>query len=195
MYKSDVKVQNTNPWFYGLVGLGLSILLPVGIRAYVAEARYIPSEAMVPTLEVNDRLFVEKLSYLFHEPERGDIIVFWPNDRLRQQQPKLKDAFIKRVIGLSGDKIEVKRGWVYVNDQPLREDYIAAEPDYEWGSEIVPPNSYFVLGDNRNNSYDSHFWGFVPRENIIGRAIFRFWPPGRIGNLRLDLSGNSDKNR
>jgi signal peptidase I len=184
MYKSDIKLQNTNPWFYGLVGLGLNTLLSVSVRAYIAEARYIPSQSMSPTLEVNDRLIIEKLSYFFHVPERGDIVVFWPNDRLKQQQPHLKDAFINRIIGLPGDEIKVKGGQVYVNDQPLQENYIAAEPDYEWGLEIVPSNSYFVLGDNRNNSYDSHFWGFVPRENIIGRATFRFWPPDRISKLR-----------
>jgi signal peptidase I len=172
-----------NHWMEALKTIGLSLFLALGIRQFVAEARYIPSESMVPTLEVNDRLIIEKISYLVHPPQREDIIVFWPNDKLRQQQPKLKDAFIKRLIGLPGEKVEVRAGKVYINDQPLQEQYIEAPPDYEWGPEIVPKDSYLVLGDNRNNSYDSHFWGYVPRQNIIGRAAFRFWPPTRVGNV------------
>jgi signal peptidase I len=175
--------KEENPWLEAAKTIGLSLFLALGIRQFVAEARYIPSESMVPTLEINDRLIVEKISYLVNPPQREDIIVFWPNDRLRQQQPKLKDAFIKRLIGLPGEKVEVRAGRVYINDKPLQEKYIEAEPDYEWGPEIVPENAYLVLGDNRNNSYDSHFWGYVPRQNIIGRAAFRFWPPSRIGNV------------
>lgn len=177
-----------NPWLEVLKTIGLSLVLALGIRQFVAEARYIPSESMVPTLQVNDRLIVEKLDYYFHAPQRGDVIVFWPPERLHQLNPTLKDAFIKRVIGLPGEKIEVKGGVVYINDRPLREEYIAAPPDYQWGPEIVPQNSYLVLGDNRNNSYDSHFWGYVPRKNIIGRAAFRFWPPNRMGGIdRVNL--------
>jgi signal peptidase I len=180
---SSGKPLEENHWMEALKTIGLSLFLALGIRQFVAEARYIPSESMVPTLEVNDRLIIEKISYLVHPPQREDIIVFWPNDRLRQQQPKLKDAFIKRLIGLPGEKVEVRAGKVYINDQPLQEQYIEAPPDYEWGPEIVPKDSYLVLGDNRNNSYDSHFWGYVPRQNIIGRAAFRFWPPTRVGNV------------
>jgi signal peptidase I len=172
-----------NPWIEGLKTIGLSAILAFGIRQIVAEARYIPSESMLPTLEVNDRLIVEKVSYRFSNPQRGDIVVFWPTDRLKQENPSMKDAFIKRVIGLPGETIEVRGGRVYVNGQALRENYIAAEPEYQWGPEVVPEDSYLVLGDNRNNSYDSHFWGYVPRENIIGRAAVRFWPPGRVGEL------------
>jgi len=172
-----------NPWIEGLKTIGLSAILAFGIRQIVAEARYIPSESMLPTLEVNDRLIVEKISYRFNDPQRGDIVVFWPTERLKQENPSLKDAFIKRVIGLPGETIEVQGGRVYVNGQPLRENYIAAEPEYQWGPEVVPEDSYLVLGDNRNNSYDSHFWGYVPRDNIIGRAAVRFWPPGRVGEL------------
>jgi signal peptidase I len=177
------KVKSENSWVEAAKTIGLSLVLALGIRHFVAEARYIPSESMVPTLEVNDRLIIEKISYHFHPPQREDIIVFWPTDRLKQQNPELKDAFIKRVIGLPGDKVEVKNGTVFINDKPLREEYIAAKPDYQWGPQVVPPNSYLVLGDNRNNSYDSHFWGFVPQKNIIGRAVFRFWPPNRVGEI------------
>lgn len=176
--------KTENSWIEAAKTLGFSLLLAFGIRQFIAEPRYIPSESMVPTLEVNDRLMVEKLSYLFHPPNRGDVVVFWPPDRLKQQNPELKkDAFIKRVIGLPGDQVEVKEGKVFINNKPLIEDYIAAKPNYQWGPEIVPNDSYLVLGDNRNNSYDSHFWGYVPRQNLIGRAAFRFWPLPRIGGI------------
>jgi len=175
--------QEENAWVETLKTVGLSIVLALGIRHFVAEARYIPSESMVPTLQVNDRLIVEKIGYHFHNPERGDIIVFWPPDQLRQQNPSIKDAFIKRVIGLPGETVEVRNGTVYINNQPIKENYTAAPPDYQWGPKTIPDNQYLVLGDNRNNSFDSHFWGNVPRQNIIGRAIVRFWPLNRMGEI------------
>jgi len=170
-----------NPWVEGLKTIGLSAILAFGIRTFVAEARYIPSGSMEPTLQVNDRLIVDKLGYHFKSPQRGDIVVFSPTDTLEKQN--FHDAFIKRLIGLPGETVEVKGGRVYVNNQPLRENYIKENPDYHWGPQTVPQGSYLVLGDNRNNSYDSHYWGFVPRDKIIGRAIIRFWPVGRVGEI------------
>lgn len=156
-------------------------ILALGIRTFVAEARYIPSSSMEPTLEINDRLIIEKLSYHFREPLRGDVVVFSPTEALIKQN--FKDAFIKRVIGLPGDTVEVKGGKVYIDGQPLTENYIADKPDYNYGPVKVPEGQYLVLGDNRNNSYDSHYWGFVPKQKIIGRAAVRFWPPDRVGDL------------
>ncbi|MBE9011376.1 signal peptidase I [Pseudanabaenaceae cyanobacterium LEGE 13415] len=178
--------KDENPWVEGLKTIALSAVLALGIRHFVAEARYIPSGSMEPTLQVNDRLIIDKISYRFNNPERGDIVVFSPTAALERQN--FHDAFIKRVIGLPGDKVQVRGGRVYINDQPLREDYIGKEkaPQYEWGPQVVPPDSYLVLGDNRNNSYDSHYWGFVPRDKIIGRAIVRFWPPNRVGEIAPD---------
>ena len=172
----------TNPVVEGLQTLGLSVVLALGIRTFVAEARYIPSGSMEPTLEINDRLVVEKISYHFNPPERGDIVVFWPPDNLFPEG-KRRDAFIKRIIGLPGDTVEVAEGRVIRNGEVLEEDYIKAEPTYTWGPETVPEGSLLVLGDNRNSSYDSHSWGFVPVENVIGKAIVRFWPPSRVGGL------------
>ncbi|WP_347277516.1 signal peptidase I [Pseudanabaena sp. FACHB-2040] len=166
----------------GLQTIGLSVVLALGIRHFVAEARYIPSGSMEPTLEVNDRLVIEKISYHFNQPERGDIVVFWPPESLFPPGQR-RDAFIKRVIGLPGDTVEVREGQVFVDGTALEEDYIKAPPNYEWGPETVPEASYLVLGDNRNSSYDSHAWGYVPYENIIGRAVVRFWPPDRLGGL------------
>lgn len=171
-----------NPWMEGLKTIALSAVLAFGIRTFVAEARYIPSGSMLPTLQVNDRLIVDKLGYHFKDPERGDIVVFQPTEELERQ--KFHDAFIKRVIGLPGEKVEVKNGQVFVNDKPLKENYVEDAPQYQWGPQVVPQESYLVLGDNRNNSYDSHYWGFVPREKIIGRAVVRFWPMERVGEIK-----------
>jgi signal peptidase I len=161
--------------------LATAFILAIGIRTLVAEARYIPSSSMEPTLEINDRLIIEKISYRFRTPQRGDVVVFSPTDKLREQN--FKDAFIKRVIGLPGEKVEVKGGTVYVNGTALREKYIEESPEYKYGPVEVPPDQYLVLGDNRNNSYDSHYWGFVPRKNLIGRAVVRFWPFNRLGSI------------
>lgn len=144
------------------------------IKGLIAEARYIPSPAMLPTLEIGDRLIINKLDYRFKLPQRKDIIVFNPIPEL--QQRNYKDPFIKRIIGLPGETIQVKAGKVYINNQPLPENYISEPPTYQFGPVRVPPHSYFVLGDNRNNSFDSHYWGFVPKEYIIGRASKIFWP-------------------
>jgi signal peptidase I len=188
----DTTVNNTtvnvslgvpeNPWVEGLKTIALSAVLAFGIRTFVAEARYIPSGSMLPTLEINDRLIIDKVSYRLANPERGDIVVFDPTDELLKQN--YKDAFIKRVIGLPGEIVEVRDGKVFVNGKLLdKETYINDKPNYRWGPETVPQGQYLVLGDNRNNSYDSHFWGFVPKERIIGRAVVRFWPIGRMGGV------------
>jgi signal peptidase I len=165
----------------GLKTIGLILLFTFGIRTFVAEARYIPSGSMEPTLQVNDRLVIDKLTYDWNEPHRGDMVVFNPTRTLRQEN--FHDALIKRIIGLPGETVAVKKGTVYINGVPLPETYPAARPDYRFGPVVVPANSYLVLGDNRNNSYDSHYWGFVPRHDIVGRAVFRFWPLTRFGDL------------
>lgn len=162
--------------------LGLALAISVLIRLLIAEPRYIPSDSMVPTLNIDDRLVIEKVSYRFNAPTNGDIIVFEPPDILQQQGYSKDQAFIKRIIGLPGQTIDIKNGRVFIGDRPLEEDYIAELPDYFWqGPVTIPEDQYFVMGDNRNNSNDSHIWGFLPKENIIGRAVFRFWPFERIG--------------
>ncbi len=177
-----------NIWVEILKTLGLSAILAFGIRTFVAEARYIPSKSMVPTLQVDDRLIIDKVSYHFKQPQRGDIVVFMPPDEAAAvctgpRTQRSKDAYIKRVIGLPGEKIEVKQGRVFINDSPIKEAYLDSVPEYQYGPRVVPQDSYLVLGDNRNNSCDSHYWGFVPRENIIGHAIVRFWPLNRMGEV------------
>jgi signal peptidase I len=161
------------------IALGLAVL----IRVFVAEPRYIPSDSMVPTLQTGDRLVVEKISYRFRPPTPGEIIVFDPPQALQRQGYTKNQAFIKRIIGTSGQEIAIDNGLVYVDQQPLTEDYIAEPPSYHFQPMQVPSNQLFVMGDNRNHSNDSHIWGFLPIQNIIGRATFRFWPPNRIGFL------------
>jgi signal peptidase I len=173
-----------NPWIETGKTIFLSIFLAVGIQSFVARSYYIPSGSMLPTLQINDRLIVDKLSYRFANPVRGDIVVFDPPAKLG-----FKDAFIKRVIGLPGDRVEVKNGKVYVSDKVLSEKYIEEAPGYSWSSTsltpdgIIPEGHYLVLGDNRNNSYDGHYWGFIPKDRIIGKAVVRFWPIDRAGGI------------
>jgi signal peptidase I len=124
------------------------------------------------------------VGYKFGKPQRGDIVVFNPTARLERE--KYKDAFIKRVIGIPGDRVEVKNGKVFIDGKALKEGYIAEVPLYTWGPQTIPSGEYLVLGDNRNNSYDGHFWGFVPQDKIVGKAVLRFWPLNRLGGLSND---------
>lgn len=145
-------------------------------RAAVQPFR-VDGHSMDYTLHNNEVLLVDKISYDLHAPQRGDIIVFkFPLDPTRD--------FIKRVIGLPGDKVSVQNGKVFVNGVALTEPYEAQPPDYGPQSAVtVPAKSLYVLGDNRNNSYDSHSWGFVPYANIIGRAFLAYWPPSDLALL------------
>ncbi len=157
----------------------LALILTFILRSYVVEARQIPSGSMQPTLQIGDRLLIDKIVFKFSELNRKDIVVFAPPPEA--QVGNLRNDFIKRIIGLPGDTIEVTGGKVLVNGQRLTEPYIAQRPAYDYGPVTVPDGSVFVMGDNRNNSLDSHAWGFLPIENIKGRAFFRFWPVNRIG--------------
>lgn len=170
------KVQREN-----LQILAIALALAVIIRLFIAEPRYIPSDSMVPTLQIGDRLVVEKVTYYLRPPTTGDIVVFDPPAQLLEFGYTPDKAFIKRVIGTPGDVIQIQDGIVFLNGHPLAEPYIAEPPDYTMPPVRVPADEYFVMGDNRNNSNDSHVWGFLPRQNMIGRAVFCFFPFDRIG--------------
>lgn len=167
-----------------VIALSLALL----IRAFVAEPRYIPSDSMLPTLEIGDRLVIEKISYYFRPPVTGDIVVFEPPPQLQLQGFTQDQVLIKRVIGKPGQTVQVQNGKVYLDNQPLQEDYIAEPPDYQLEPVVVPEEQFFVMGDNRNNSNDSHVWGFLPKQNIIGRAVLRFYPFDRIGVIDPDIA-------
>ncbi|HEX2729654.1 MAG TPA: signal peptidase I [Rubrobacteraceae bacterium] len=154
------------------------------IRPFVMMAYSIPSVSMVPTLEVGDRVLVNKFVYRFTEPERRDIVIF---DAVANGEP---ETLIKRVVGLPGDEIEIRRGILYLNGERQKEPYVANKPcvrslpkTCSFGPVTVPQDHVFVMGDNRANSEDSRFIGPVPRQDIRGEAFFRFWPPGRVGAL------------
>ena len=146
------------------------------VRPFIVEAFWIPSESMVPTLEVGDRVFINKFIYRFAEPEPGDIIVF-------QSVEGGEEDLIKRVIGLPGDEVAVRNGRLFVNDERWDENYVnRAFPDTSsFGPMMVLESAVFAMGDTRGNSRDSRFFGAVPLENIEGEAFRMFWPPASIG--------------
>lgn len=186
--ETDLSPQKASPSKDRLAGLienlkliAIALMIAAIVRVFIAEPRYIPSPSMVPTLSVGDRLLVDKISYRFHAPKPGDIVIFEPPPQLQEYGYSTKQAFIKRVVGLPGQTVEVDEGVVLVDDKPVVESYTLEPPHYEMPAVRVPPNNLFVMGDNRNDSNDSHVWGFLPVDNVIGRAAFRFWPLPRLG--------------
>lgn len=177
-------IKPEKPLVEAIKAVGIALSLIVGVRIAAAQCYLIPSRSMEPTIQTDDRLLADKVSYHLINPHRGDIVVFTPPDVVVRKENS-SDPYVKRVIGLPGEKVEVKSGQVYINNLPLPEAYITEQPQYTWGPEIVPLNSYLVLGDNRNRSYDGHVWGFISRDRIIGRVVFRFWPPHRLGELAI----------
>ena len=154
-----------------------AVLIALFIHLFLAQATRVYGQSMEPNLHTEQRLVVEKLSYRFHGPRRGDIVVL----RLPEHSAEL---LIKRVIALPGEKVEIHDGQVYIDDKPLLEPYLKQATLGNYPARVVPPLHVFVLGDNRNASNDSRVFGPVPRENIIGRAWFSYWPLDRIGFVR-----------
>ncbi len=182
------------------------LVMVILIRYFICEIRWIPSGSMKPTLIEGDRIVVERITHFYKKPQRGDILVFYPPFVKLNKTPLgilarrtgigCNDvAFIKRVVGLPGEKIEIKKlkngkSVVLINDKPLKEDYILSDEDYIPCSEtmycgpmIVPEGKYFMMGDNRGNSEDSRFWGFLPEYRVVGRAVFVFWPFTRVKTI------------
>lgn len=159
------------------------LVLVWALRGFVVEPRHIVSDSMAPTLLEGDRLVMDKLSYRYHPPRAGDIVVCVLPAQTQRAQARPMPATIKRVIALPGQSVEVRDGQVFVDGQALREDYLQEPPRYTWGPARVPDGMLFVLGDNRNASSDSHVWGFLPQRNVLGRAWLRFWPLGRAAAL------------
>lgn len=171
------------------------IAIALIIRWQVLEPRWIPSGSMLPTLQIQDKILVEKVTPKITSKSnlskfRNNIIVFNVPEQLIKAGYETDTALIKRVIGVPGDKVEVKEGNLYLNDV-AQDNYIYDKNiNYSIGPLIVPEQSFWVMGDNRNNSMDSHIWGFLPYEKIIGRAILRYWPLNKIGPIRLPILNN-----
>ncbi len=222
-------IQNEGPdiknhpfWdFWGPIILTISLY--TGVRSYIAEARYIPSGSMLPSLQINDRLLIEKISLRRRSPRRGEIVVFnspYSFDPLLKKKngpssfkcalvtfPLIYilsgisdpacDAYIKRVIAIGGDQVSVNsKGEAFINNIPIPEPYVTnfclvsvnGFSGCKTLNKKVPLNHVLVLGDNRRNSWDGRFWpggSFLPEKEILGRAIWRFWPINRVGFLHL----------
>ena len=166
------------------------IIIALIIRWQVIEPRWIPSGSMLPTLQIQDKILVEKLTPKITSKSnlsklKNKIIVFNVPEQLIEAGYESDIALIKRVIGVPGDKVEVKEGNLYLNDI-AQNNYISDKNiNYAIGPYDVPEKSLWVMGDNRNNSMDSHIWGFLPYEKVIGKAIFRYWPLNKIGPIRF----------
>lgn len=191
--------------------IGFVLVFLILIKSLFGELRLIPSESMVPGLQINDRLVIERVSRWYRPYQRGDILVFYPpmsqlkNDPISlflrwtgfsgliyKKDDYIDVAYIKRLIGLPGDTVDVRPGeGVYVNGKKLDEPYVnevadtctLMKPEPYCGSIQIPAGSYYLMGDNRNQSLDSRYWGFAKQERVIGRAVFRIWPLNRFGTI------------
>ena len=181
------------------VALGLAL----GIQAFIVKPFRIPSESMVPTLQIGQRVLVDRVSFRFTDPDRGDIVVFKPPSGADSEScgaehasdqpcpthtPDRSDTnFIKRVVGLPGDRLKVIGGSVYINGRRQDESFAHLDaqcPTCNLPREItIPKGQYYMMGDNRGESEDSRVWGPVPKKWMIGKAFMTYWPPGRIGLL------------
>jgi signal peptidase I len=163
----------------GVKAAAAAFVLALLIRATLVEAYWIPSGSMEPTLRPGDRIVAEKVLRWFHAPRPGDIVVFVPPREAHASTA----ALVKRVVAGPGQVVAGERGRLLVDGRPVEEPYLAEPPAYDLPPLRVPQDHLFVLGDNRNRSVDSHVWGFVPVSNVIGRALFRYWPVERLGGL------------
>jgi signal peptidase I len=155
-----------------VLALGIFLAIQATVQSFV-----VVGESMEPSVHEGQRLLVSKVSYYLGEPKRGDVIVFQPLGNAEED-------YVKRVIGLPGDSVEIRSGKVSVNGTVLDEPYIKQPPAYAFKMNAIPSDEYFVLGDNRNNSNDSHNGWTVPRENIVGKAWVSLWPPRQWGLIR-----------
>ena len=201
---STAKEKSTSGSLLELVLIvATALALALGIQAFLVKPYRIPSESMVPTLEIGQRVLVDRVSFRFGEPEHGDVVVFKPpagsDDNVcgvkqpsdapcpRPTSRRSDTNFIKRVVAVGGERLKVVDGRVYLNGRRQREPWI--RPDA--GCEIcnlrreirIPPGHYFMMGDNRGESADSRYWGPVPEEWLICQAFITYWPPGRVGTL------------
>ncbi len=164
-------------WFKSLLW---AVAIALVVRFFFIGNFKIPTTSMVPTLKVGDRLLSNNIIYRIRPPKRGEVVIFkYPEEPKRD--------FVKRMIGLPGEKVMIKDGRIYINGEEVKDEKIVVRYYYSegyYGNETevkIPQGSYYVLGDNSINSKDSRYWGFVPEKNLIGKALFTYWPPWRMG--------------
>jgi len=177
--RAGVRVQVWRALWELLHDLSVALLFCFFLITFVAQAFRVQGTSMLPLLHDNERIVVNKFVYRFHPIERGDVVVFWyPRD------PSV--SFIKRVVGLPGDTVELRSGRLHVNGQPVTEGYLTRtlQDDESYPPVEVKKGFYYVLGDHRNSSNDSRSWGEVPEKYIYGKAVFRFWPLSKVGSIR-----------
>ena len=189
------RAEKRNSIIKDLKNLFIWLVIALIIRWQVIEPRWIPSGSMLPTLQIQDKILVEKITPKITSKSnlsklKNKIIVFNVPENLIEAGYESDIALIKRVIGIPGDKIEVKDGNLYLNDIAQNNNISDKKINYSTGPFVVPENSLWVMGDNRNNSMDSHIWGFLPYEKVIGKAIFRYWPLNNIGPIRFPVLNN-----
>ncbi|MCM8764953.1 MAG: signal peptidase I [Candidatus Omnitrophica bacterium] len=164
-----------------------AILFVLILRQFFVQAFVIPSESMKPTLKIHDRLLANKIIYKIREPRRWEVIIFkYPEDT--------KKYFVKRLVGLGGESLAIRNGHVYIDGKIMTQPESVSTPLYYYndidgsygvnGEVKIPAGTYYVLGDNSINSKDSRYWGFVPSKNLVGKALFIYWPPWRMGFIR-----------
>lgn len=182
MKKNDQKIKelkkDTKKRKKSMIRELLETVISAGVIAFIiitfiGQVTVVRGASMEPTLHNNERLIANKISYRFESPKRSEIIIFKP-------PLEIKRNYIKRIIGLPGDKIEIIKGEIYLNDNKLEDNYVKYKSYEDIPALVVPDDSFFVLGDNRSNSSDSRYWGFVPRKNVVGKAWVVFWPLNKI---------------
>lgn len=177
--KKKIKKEATD-WFKSLIW---AIAIAVVVRIFFVGNFKIPTTSMVPTLKVGDRLLSNNIIYKIRTPRRGEVVIFkYPEDPKRD--------FVKRLVGLPGENLEIKSGKIYINGEiiegnPVAYIYYYSDGYFGNNGEVkIPASSYYVLGDNSVNSKDSRYWGFVPAKSMVGKALFIYWPPWRMGFVR-----------
>ena len=169
-YQGSIRL---NSWFHDIL---FALVTAIFVVIFIIQPVKVEGTSMQPRLADQERIFINRFIYRFTDIQRGDVVVFWyPKDRSK--------SFIKRILAVPTDEVEIRHGSVYVNNIRVDEPYLRAEyRDYSsFQKAVVPPDRYFVLGDHRNSSNDSRNWGFVPRDLIYGKAIFSYWPVTRLG--------------
>ena len=158
-----------------IVPIVCALLIVLLVRHFIVGMYYIPSGSMIPTLNINNQVVVTKFTYRFEEPKRGDIVVFkYP---VNEKEGLHEEDYVKRLIGKPGETLEIKNNQVYINGEPIQEPYVASDTNMpDFGPVTIPDHQYFMMGDNRNHSNDSRYWGYVDRKYFIGKAQLIYWP-------------------